>query len=47
MRYFTFLDVRFRRILYESKGDTIVSLMYSAAEGDIGNLKRYKNGLFL
>jgi hypothetical protein len=29
-----------RRVLYESKGDTIVSLMYAAAEGDMGNLRR-------
>ena len=29
-----------RRIYYESKGDTIVSLMYAAAEGDINTLKR-------
>ena len=31
-----------RRVLYESKGDTIVSLLYAAAEGDMGNLRRYK-----
>ena len=30
-----------RRVLYESKGDTIVSLMYAAAEGDMGNLRRF------
>ncbi len=30
-----------RRILYESKGDTIVSMMYAAAQGDIHNLRRY------
>ena len=29
-----------RRVLYESKGDTIVSLMYAAAGGDIDNLRR-------
>ena len=29
-----------RRILYESKGDTIVSMMYAAAAGDIHNLRR-------
>ena len=29
-----------RRVLYESKGDTIVSLLYAAAEGDMGNLRR-------
>jgi len=30
-----------RRVLYESKGDTIVSLMYAAAGGDINNLRRH------
>ncbi len=30
-----------RRILFESKGDTIVSLMYAAAAGDMHNLRRY------
>ena len=30
-----------RRVLYESKGDTIVSLMYAAAAGDLDNLRRY------
>ena len=29
-----------RRILYESKGDTIVSMMYAAAAGDLNNLRR-------
>ena len=29
-----------RRVLYESKGDTIVSLMYAAAAGDLDNLRR-------
>ena len=30
-----------RRIYYESKGDTIVSLMYAAAEGDLDTLRRH------
>jgi hypothetical protein len=30
-----------RRILFESNGDTIVSLMYAAASGDMHNLRRY------
>lgn len=30
-----------RRILYESKGDTIVSLMYAARNGDLHNLRRH------
>ena len=29
-----------RRVLYESKGDTIVSLMYAAYGGDMDNLRR-------
>ena len=29
-----------RRILYESKGDTIVSMIYAAANGDLSNLRR-------
>lgn len=29
-----------RRILSESKGDTIVSMMYAAANGDLHNLRR-------
>ena len=29
-----------RRIYYESKGDTIVSLMYAASEGDLDTLRR-------
>jgi glutaminase len=29
-----------RRIVYESKGDTIVSMMYAAAGGDLHNLRR-------
>ena len=28
-------------MLYESKGDTIVSLMYAAASGDLHNLRRH------
>ena len=44
--YHIFCSYRFvsklnpRRVLYESKGDTIVSLMYAAAGGDISNLRR-------
>ena len=34
-----------RRVIYESKGDTIVSLMYAAAEGDVSTLRRYKEAL--
>ena len=30
-----------RRVLYESKGDTIVSMMYAAASGDLHNLRRH------
>ena len=29
-----------RRIYYESKGDTIVSLLYAASEGDLDTLRR-------
>lgn len=29
-----------RRVLYESKGDTIVTLMYAAACGDLEHLRR-------
>ena len=32
-----------RRIYYESKGDTIVSLLYAAAEGDLDTLRRCVN----
>ena len=28
-------------MLYESKGDTIVSMMYAAASGDLHNLRRH------
>ncbi|TRY72687.1 hypothetical protein TCAL_05393 [Tigriopus californicus] len=30
-----------RRVLYESKGDTIVSMIYAAANGDMSNLRRH------
>jgi glutaminase len=30
-----------RRVTFESKGDTIVNLMYAAADGDLDNLRRH------